>query len=275
MGLKGPREKGSWGEWGRRIQTGGGIGDDPPNPYMFLMYALLIPIAPLAQMIAGDKYNAVSRFLDLTIIPLGFLFYLGAMIWDYMILFLYPSSLLRFGSKRFFPFTMVFGMDIDGHSPNLTGDIEIKGCKPDNIIISLLKTTAAVLRVIGLSAPLDAAIATYEKAEQTVVQVEHAIEKDIPAAIQGATAVAKLTMTPSLRVPGLPAMPGMPGLPLMPGMPLQPLQQQKGGGRFGALDYLTLGTLGAVIAGGFLISLNRNGFPSAKANDTPPNARAI
>jgi len=260
MGLKG-QEGGSWGEW--RRQTGGGLGDDPPNPYMFLMYALLIPIAPLAQMIAGDKYNAVSRFLDLTIIPLGFLFYLGAMIWDYMILFLYPSSLLRFGSKRFFPFTMVFGMDIDGHSPNLTGDIEIKGCKPDNIIISLLKTTAAVLRVVGLSAPLDAAIATYEKAEQTVVQVEHAIQKDIPAAIQGATAVAKLTMTPSM--------------PKIPGMPGMPLPQQKGGGRFGALDYLTLGTLGAVIAGGFLISLNRNGFPSAntKGNDTPPNARAI
>jgi hypothetical protein len=246
---------------------------------MFLMYALLIPIAPLAQMIAGDKYNAVSRFLDLTIIPLGFLFYLGAMIWDYMILFLYPSSLLRFGSKRFFPFTMVFGMDIDGHSPNLTGDIEIKGCKPDNIIISLLKTTAAVLRVVGLSAPLDAAIATYEKAEQTVVQVEHAIQKDIPAAIQGATAVAKLTMTPSM--PKIPGMPGMPGMPVLPQMPLQHLQ--KGGGRFGALDYLTLGTLGAVIAGGFLISLNRNGFPSAnananantKGNDTPPNARAI
>jgi hypothetical protein len=232
---------------------------------MFLMYALLIPLAPLAQMIAGDKYNAVSRFLDLTIIPFGFLFYLGAMIWDYMILFLYPSSLLRFGSKRFFPFTMVFGMDIDGHSPNLTGDVEIKGCKPDNVIISLLKTSAAILRVVGLSAPLDAAIATYEKAEQTVVQVEHAIEKDIPAAIQGATAVAKLTMTPSLQMPQMQ-------------MPLHS-QMQKGGGRFGTLDYLTLGTLGAVIGGGFLLAVSRHGFSSAnentKANDTPPNARAI
>lgn len=262
-GLKGPREK-DRSEWGRVIR-GGGLGDDPPNPYMFLMYALLIPLAPLAQMIAGDKYNAVSRFLDLTIIPFGFLFYLGAMIWDYMILFLYPSSLLRFGSKRFFPFTMVFGMDIDGHSPNLTGDVEIKGCKPDNVIISLLKTSAAILRVVGLSAPLDAAIATYEKAEQTVVQVEHAIEKDIPAAIQGATAVAKLTMTPSLQMPQMQ-------------MPLHS-QMQKGGGRFGTLDYLTLGTLGAVIGGGFLLAVSRHGFSSAnentKANDTPPNARAI
>jgi hypothetical protein len=267
MGLKGAHEKGAFGEWGR--QEGGGLGDDPPNPYMFLMYALLIPIAPLAQMIAGDKYNAVSRFLDLTIIPLGFLFYLGAMIWDYMILFLYPSSLFRFGSKRFFPFTMVFGMDIDGHSPNLTGDIEIKGCKPDNIIISLLKTSAAILRVVGLSAPLDAAIATYEKAEQTVVQVEHAIEKDIPAAIQGATAVAKLTMTPSMpKIPGIP-------LPLHSQMP-----PQKGGGKYDTLDYLTLGALGAVIGGGFLLAVSRNGFSSiqsahTKGNDTPPNARAI
>jgi hypothetical protein len=257
MGIKGPRERGAFGTFGK--QTGGALGDDPPNPYMFLMYAFLIPIAPLAQMIAGDKYNAVSRFLDLTIIPLGFLFYLGAMMWDYLILFLYPSSLFRFGSKRFFPFTMVFGMDIDGHSPNLTGDVEIKGCKPDNIIISLLKTTAAVLRVVGLSAPLDAAIATYEKAERTVIQVEHVIQKDIPAAIKGATAVAKLTMTPSL--PSLPS----------------PLQKQKGGGKYETLDYLTLGTLGAVIAGGFLVTLSRNGFvPNhASANDTPPNARAI
>ena len=105
------------------------------------------------------------------------------------------------------------------------------------------------------------------------MQVEHAIEKDIPAAIQGATAVAKLTMTPSM-----PKIPGMHLPPLSP-LPLQ-MHLQKGGGKYNTLDYLTLGALGAVIAGGFLLAVSRHGFSSiqsahTKGNDTPPNARAI
>ena len=45
---------------------------------------------------------------------------------------------------------------------------------------------------------------------------------------------------------------------------------------YGLLDYFTITTLAAVISGGFLIGISRNGvFQGKAADDTPPNSRAI
>jgi hypothetical protein len=253
----------SWATFGK--QKGGGQ-EGPPNPTWFLLYALLIPIAPLAQLIAGDTNNAVSRFLDLTIVPLGFLFYLCAFIYDYMILLLYPADLFVAGSKRFFPFTYL-GMDPEGHSERLTGVSEIKPCPADGFIITMFRISLPLLSYFfpGLGQSVEAALSTAQKTKEIVV--DQGLEK-----INKATRIAKQASDIAATVGSLGPMPGLQvplsaqtaqraamGLPVMVG----------GAQGFTALDYAALGSLGAVIAGGFVLSLNRS------KNDSPPNPRRV
>jgi len=243
-------------------QSGGGQG--PPNPLWFLLYSLLIPIAPLAQMIAGDVNNSVSRFLDLTIIPLGFLFYLCAFIYDYFILFFYPADLLVAGSKRFFPFTYL-GMDLEGHSERLTGVSEIKPCPADGFILTMLRISLPFMSFFfpGLGKSVQAALDTAQTTKEIVVdqglakvqQVSDVAYKvgslstGVATAIPSAVAQASAKLNPQTLM----------------------TQVQKGGAQgFTALDYTALGSIGAVIAGGLLLSLNRS-----TENDPPPNPRGV
>ena len=212
--------------------------DDPPNPYLFFLYALMIPIAPLAQIIAGDTNNAISRFLDLTFVPLGFLFYFASIVYDYIILFLYPGDLLLFGSKRFFPFTYL-GMDLDSHSKRLTGQDEVeykKPCPSDNILVTLIKIFLPFAKQIPgvaiVAAQIEAAIATAKATKEVVI--DGGMQK-VQQATQVATQVGRLATeipgavtAPLLKVSQIAAnplalIPPPPPLPLPP----QPLPQQQ------------------------------------------------
>ena len=259
------------------IQSGGAA-DDAPNPTWFLLYAILLPIAPLAQLIAGDNYNSISRFLDLTIIPLGFLFYICALFYDYFILLLYPADLFVAGSKRFFPFTQL-GMHPDGHSERLTGLSEITPCPPDGFITTFVRIILPFLSYFfpGLGATVTGALDTVKQVKTTVVDTAS-------DAVQTAQVISSIAKPPGLgslapiplplpQIPQVP-MPQMPQIPQVP-MPQVPMPRvMVGGGRdksltFNTLDYVALGSLGAVIGGGFLLSLNRS------KNDPPPNPRGI
>ena len=169
----------------RDPKTGQGLGtmvggamaeEEPPNPLFFLLYALAIPCAPLAQLIAGDTNNAVSRFLDLTIIPLGFIFYLFAVLYDYWVLFSNPADLLVAGSKRFFPFTYT-GMDADGHSPMLTGKSEIKPCPPDSTVKTLLRLSVPVISYFfpGLGKTIQTALDTKDEIVTTITTAKEVV----------------------------------------------------------------------------------------------------
>jgi len=249
------------------IQSGGAA-DDAPNPTWFLLYAILLPIAPLAQLIAGDNYNSISRFLDLTIIPLGFLFYICALFYDYFVLLLYPADLFVAGSKRFFPFTQL-GMHPDGHSERLTGLSEITPCPPDGFITTFVRIILPFLSYFfpGLGATVTGALDTVKQVKTTVVDTT-------ADAVQTAQVISSIA-----KPPGLGSLAPMPlPLPQMPQIPQVPIPQvprvMVGGGRdksltFNTLDYVALGSLGAVIGGGFLLSLNRT------KNDSPPNPRGI
>ena len=227
---------------------------EAPNPLWFVLYALLIPCAPLAQMIAGDTNNAVSRFADLTIIPLGFLFYLCAMLYDYWILFSNPADLLVAGSKRFFPFTYL-GMDADGHSARLTGNSEIKPCPPDTIFKTIIRMIIPILSYFfpgigkSISAALDAkddivtAVTTakevvVDKGLAKVAQVTNAaaqvgslssgLASGVGSSVANATAklsnpgfastIGTLAPTPVVAVPTLPSLPAAP-VPTLPTVP--------------------------------------------------------
>jgi len=132
--------KGMW------LQPGEKTIGTTPSPWWFLLYSLTLPFAVVANLIAGDPYNALSRFLFYTIIPFGSIFTMCALFYDFFILLLKPDDLLRNGSKRFFPFT-VLGMDADGHSPALTGDrgVSPAPCSKDGFIVTILKMIGSLI----------------------------------------------------------------------------------------------------------------------------------
>jgi hypothetical protein len=286
--------------------------DSPPNPFYFLAYALLIPIAPLAQLIAGDKYNSVSRFLDLTIIPGGFLFYLGAMIYDYIIMFLYPGDLFVFGSKRFFPFTFL-GMDPDNHSPNITAKIEYAPCPPDNIFITLIKIMIPLAKqvpfVSSAAIAIETALATAQVVKTRVIdqgmaKVQQGVRVaqqvgQLATGITGAAASAGVAASrlvaspPIISAPLLPTSPPSslatsPFVPLPSSLAASPAQgAQKppvrgtmvGGAikSYNSLEYLTLGSLAALVGGGLLVGINRGlqNYTYTGKDDSPPNAGRV
>jgi hypothetical protein len=297
--------------------------DSPPNPFYFLAYALLIPIAPLAQLIAGDKYNSVSRFLDLTIIPGGFLFYLGAMIYDYIIMFLYPGDLFVFGSKRFFPFTFL-GMDPDNHSPNITAKIEYAPCPPDNIFITLIKIMIPLAKqvpfVSSAAIAIETALATAQVVKTRVIdqgmaKVQQGVRVaqqvgQLATGITGAAASAGVAASrlvappPIISAPLLPTSPPSslatsPFVPLpsslaaspfvpLPGQGAQGAQRAQGapvrgtmvGGAiksYNSLEYLTLGSLAALVGGVLLVCINRGlqNYTYTGKDDSPPNAGRV
>jgi hypothetical protein len=332
----------------RGTMVGGALGskeEEPPNPLWFLLYALAIPCAPLAQLIAGDTNNAVSRFADLTIIPLGFMFYLFAMLYDYWILFTNPADLLVAGSKRFFPFTYL-GMDADGHSSLLTGKSEIKPCPPDSTIKTLLRISVPVIAYVfpGLGKTIQTALDTKDTIVSTVTTAkEDIVDKGMVKVTQATDTAVKVgalstavtagvgksvakagaavanpaslitdkvgelapapvpsappASAPPASAPPAPSAPpasappsaaqgegqgvtfkeynanGNPRGTMVGGRRLESARQEKA--LFNTLDYAALGSLGAVIGGGLLLSANRFRNVFVKGNDSPPDPRAV
>ena len=284
--------KGMWVSGNAEQTEAGAEADAPPNPFYFLAYALLIPIAPLAQLIAGDKYNSVSRFLDLTIIPGGFLFYLCAMIYDYIIMFLYPGDLFVFGSKRFFPFTFL-GMDPDNHSPNITAKIEYAPCPPDNIFTTLIKIMIPLAKqvpfVSSAATAVETALATAQVVKTQVV--EKGVEK-VQQGVRVATQVGQL----ATGITGAAASAGVAASSLAASAALSAQRAQGAQGAqdakmksqigtmvggaiksYNSLEYLTLGSLAALVGGGLLVGINRGlqNYTYTGKDDSPPNAGRV
>ena len=215
------------------VQLGGANSDGPPNPFFFLAYAILIPIAPLAQLIAGDNYNSISRVLDLTIVPGGFFCYMASIIYDYIILFLFPADLLVFGSKRFFPFT-VLGMDPDNHSPNITANVDYAPCPPDNMLVSFIKIMIPLAKQIPgvsvIATAVETALATAQVVKTRVIEkgaekVQQGLRvagqvgqlaSSLPTAAAGAAAAAAAASASGLSAWPQPSAPPFPSAPPAP-----------------------------------------------------------
>lgn len=309
-------------------EQGAAKADGPPNPFYFLAYALLIPIAPLAQLIAGDTYNFVSRFLDLTIIPGGFLFYLCAMIYDYMIMFLYPGDLFVFGSKRFFPFTFL-GMDPDNHSPNITAKVDYAPCPPDNMFTTFIKIMIPLAKKIPgvsvIATSIETALATAQVVKTQVIEkgaakVEQGLRvagqvgqlsSSLPAATAyAATASSSLVASSASGLSALPQPSAVAPRHFTQRRNPQTGQEEYadldakgprvwsttpppqgasvigtmvGGGKqrretpYTSLEYLTLGSLAALVGGGLLVGINRGlqNYTYTGKDDSPPNAGRV
>ena len=283
------------------VQGGGANSDGPPNPFFFLAYAILIPIAPLAQLIAGDTYNSVSRFLDLTIVPGGFFCYMASIIYDYIILFLFPADLLVFGSKRFFPFTFL-GMDPDNHSPNITANVDYAPCPPDNMFITLIKIMIPLAKQIPgvsvIATAVEAALATAKVVKEQVV--ENVIEKgqkvavvatqvgelasSLPAAAAsaGVAASSLASASASASASSLASASASASASSLAASALQKkaaIGTMVGGAikSYNSLEYLTLGSLAALVGGGLLVGINRGlqNYTYTGKDDSPPNAGRV
>jgi hypothetical protein len=183
--------------------------DSPPNPWWFLAYALLIPAAPLSLLIAGDSKNALSRFLDLTVVPLGWIFYAFSVLVDYWSILGNPADFFLFGAKRTFPFPQA-GMDPDQHSPRITGVKEFIGCPPEGFLMSTARflskgvlPAAAKLPVIGVplavaNSALQSVVEAYDAGKQIANQGLKAasgfqsVMSGIPGALNLDSEIAKL-----------------------------------------------------------------------------------
>jgi hypothetical protein len=276
----------------------------PPSPWWFFAYALLLPLSPLAQFIAGDKQNALSRFGYLTVIPFGFILYFFAMAYDYWSLLGKPADLMLFGTKRFFPFTF-FGYHSDGHSPNLTTKQELPEphCPPAGnwflgaifeIIKFVLRFALPILYVVNppLALSLDQALnvtansggkivnaakvvvnAAETTAETAVKTVDIAADSAVRIAEDGSK-VMKSVGKLAGNMEGLTSGPLAKAQAAMTN-PQVLLKQQGGGSNKTPLDWLVAGGLGAVVIGGFLLAGGRTLNASGTSTDSPPEPRDV
>jgi hypothetical protein len=205
------------------------------------------------------------------------MFYLFAMLYDYWILFTNPADLLVAGSKRFFPFTYL-GMDADGHSEMLTGVTEIKACPPDNFIMTMLRIGKPFISIFapGVAKTIDSALETKQEVETTIATTKKVVIDGALVKAQKASQLA--TQIGSLSIPSPGMIPSIDATQFKTPIAAKGVAKMVGGARkdlFNTLDYAALGSLGAVIGGGLLLSANRFRNVFSQSNDTPPNPRAI
>ena len=197
-------------------QQGGGT-DGPPSPWFFLAYVFLLPLPYVAAAIAGDYHNALTRFLFLIIVPFGILLATCAMVYDYWILLAHPEDLLRRGTKRFFPFT-VLGWDADNHSPYIQSTPVIEPCPPDNFIVGTLKGVILLISsIVSIFSPATAQALREGVAAATMAKtiVVDGAYKGVETAGKVATVATRLPVAVGSAVSGasVPVVPKGPSVP--------------------------------------------------------------
>lgn len=276
-------------------QTGGGCdttpgkpNTEPPSPYMFFLYALLLPASPIAQLVAGDGMNALARAIEFTVLPTGWIWYAVSLLYDYWILLTQPADLVMFGSKRCLK-ALTFFMDYDGHSPSLMyvpdAATVASATKGDSWISMLFKPAVNLAKGVAEALPIapaveiarDTAKAAYATASTGLDIASKVASAAQKIGVDSALSKAKTAVDISQKVGTLAAtIPAATAAPLAKAAALTALHTQSGGGSITPLEYLTAGTVGAVVVGGLLLgatrSIQRNG---ESYNDPPPDARTV
>jgi hypothetical protein len=258
--------------------------DEPPNPFWFLAYSLLLPLLPLAKLFTGDNTNALLSFLYL---PLGFLLTL----YEYCILFFYPGDIFVKGVNRPPPHWF---WDKQGKNQKITiRQPDDKDPCPDAnkpFYIRLFKDVfGPILQSIlppQVAIAIGAVSSATEQGAKTAETVLKAVETSAGAVAQTAQEVTKLTTS----IPGAAMQPIANAQKLIenpPGVGTLSTNIKQGGGGFNvkALQKLTesdtsifdkavLGLIAAVIGGGFLLHTGRSFadviHQSTGQTDAPP-----
>ena len=254
---------------------------DVPNPIYFLLYSLLLPILPVARLIAGDKNNAMLSLFNATNI-FGWVFNIVSMFSEYFFLFFKPAELLYTGIQRTFPFTSL-GFAVSGFSPRLTGKVgEVSsGCEDNSFFQRIIKAIASsALLMFGRFLPPQV-VSTI----QTALQIGTAVkEKVVDTAVSTAMNVASTSVKTAGQVGKLAAeIPVAAGSSLanaasMAADPSKAMATQKGGARDDSSpsfsDYAIAGSTLALLLGGFILQFSRSSQDAFRLSfgkdDSPP-----
>jgi len=274
---------------GMWLPDDGSVESEGPNPVWFFLYCLLLPIAPLAQAIAGDTQNALTRFFNLTIIPLGFILFGCAILNDYWLALAKPATLCIAGSSRFFPYTML-GWDVDGYSPTITGNETPPSCPRPSLIASM---TTAFLPFLDIVHPPSAALirkgmegVQHVKTVATTVATTGVkavtTAATLPGKIVGAATgplqkASEIIANPAAASAAKPAASSAAsaGKAVKSSIATEVGTLQSGGARNEKtpLDYVAAGSIGALIIGGLVVALTRSS--NGKQTDSPPKPAAV
>jgi hypothetical protein len=297
--------KGMW-KCGDQKQTGGG-NEEPPNPWWFFAYSLLLPLQPLAKLFTGDTSNALISFLNLTIMPFGFIMFALVVAYEYFNLFARPANVFMNGIERPFPYTFL-GFDKKGNNPKITIEQppNPSGCTDDNLPFHtrIWKMTMQILGpLLQAILPPQVAIAIGAvstattqgaKTAETLLQTAEVASEQAQVALETSGKVIKKIGNVVEQIPSLANAPLAQATALAQN-PQSLLTKQvgslslnmKGGGlnlkalqtlnesETSTFDYAVFGLIAAVIGGGFLLHTGRSFadvlHQSTGQTDTPPN----
>ena len=231
-----------------------------PNPLLFILYNLCVPLSPLAHLIGGNRERAFTRFLylfagiifalvftvvfgilwfflpssasgliyslypsALAIVSLAYLF---AVIYDYLIMFFVPSSLF-FNSKEC-NLNGFVGFKEDPPCPSTQDPMSVVTTvlKPaTDIVYPILLSIYGAFKSVGngiyAMTPMGRA-EMMAKAAGGLPGVG-ALAGGLPGVGALAGGMPGLPPMPAMpAMPSAPAMPGMPAAPAVPGMPAAP-----------------------------------------------------
>jgi hypothetical protein len=265
----------------------------PPSPLWFMLSALLTSVPFLSNVASGD-YSYAFGTLFASLIPILGLFLMafviGFSVLEYLVK---PADIAVYGTSRIFPFTSLF-YDKNGHSTRLMVPEEKEGeppCKSSggmlgtilNFLASFFQAAVVfalpVLQFIvppPILATITNAAAAAKAASNTAVKVvdlaetkvipmtKEALDRGLAVAEKGADAAIKVGKlaeeVPKSMVETFKSLPiplqkgGGIGLPQpLPVQPQAPLADSKTPG-----DWLAIGIIGAVTAGGFLLTAGRS-----------------
>jgi hypothetical protein len=194
-----------------------------------------------------------------------------------------PADLLFSGTKRIFPWTI--WMDPDSHSPNLMSKTEVKPCPRESIFTAIFKaimtfygeifklvTGAGMLIAPEVVIPFVAGTDAGERILENGAEAAKVAVVSAGEVIQAVEGVAANTVETASEIAGkvghlassvssfsVPTLPSISSL-----VSATPKPQTGGGLAKNPLDYLAFGSIFALVAGGILLTANRN-FRDANA----------
>lgn len=244
----------------------------PPNPLWFMLYSLLLPLAPLAKLFAGDGNYAMLNFAQLTVIPLGFLFLAVSVLYEYYNLFVYPSDVAFNGIRRIFPFTRLpyFTFDEKGQSIRLTGKVEEEKKEGSSFLQSAFKMASTTLQ----TTPMGMAASKIFETAKGAIEKSQEIQQKVLETSKFSQLPFKPQLDSTLPIGGVKT-----PLPFVPAVATG-FKQQGGGAKdesFSLQDKVITGGIVAVVLGGFLLHTGRSFWNAVQdtwsLSDLPPASR--
>lgn len=233
--------------------------DPPPSTWWTFLFLLTTPMEMISSAVAGDMWACCFHFLSI--------FPLGLFLWPVILIrsiavtiytICFPMEVFIQGVSRPFPFVQLSTeIDVNGRSERIQRS-RINEVDPEAGMKSIEPFTNLFRQGLGLAEGLIAYVPLALGG-----RIGGALDKFANASV---IAAQKSSSPPASAFPA-PA-------PAPAKDPKPDLKTQKGGSRDSfSTDSLSLGVIGAVLAGGFLLGVSRNVFQGK--DDSPPNTGRV